>query len=97
MAPTTELEMVSGFNGTGQGIHKQWKYTASQLNDLLSTYGTISGTATASNAMELAVKELTTELQNERACWHIFMKFCIDHQADPELADSQLRTVHTLA
>ena len=97
MAPPTELDLVSGLNGEGQGIHKQWKYAASQLNDLLSTYGTISSTATASNAMDLAVQELSAELKNERACWHMFVKFCIENRADPELADPQLKSVNMVA
>ena len=97
MAPPTELDLVSGLNSEGKGLHRQWKYAASQLNDLLSAYGTISGTATASAAMDLAVQELSTELKNERANWHIFVKYCIENQADPELVDTQLKQVNVAA
>ena len=57
MAPTTELNMLRGLDGEGKGLHKQWKYAASQLDDLLSAYGTISDTATGSVAMDLAVQD----------------------------------------
>ena len=97
MAPPTELDLVSGLNGEGQGLHKQWKYAASQLNDLLSVDGSISGTATVSAAMDLAVQELSAELKNERASWQLFVKFCIDNQADPELVDPQLKSISMVA
>ena len=49
--------MLRGLDGEGKGLHKQWKYAASQLDDLLSAYGTISDTATGSVAMDLAVQD----------------------------------------
>ena len=65
MAPTPEMEMLGGFDGMVQGIYKKWKNAAQRLSNVLTAYESISGTATASTAMEIAVKELDTGLQNE--------------------------------
>ena len=61
--------MLRGLSSEGKGLHKQWEYSVTQLNDLLSAYGTIQDTATASIAMDLAVQELSSQLKCERDKW----------------------------
>ena len=86
--------MLNGFDGMGQGVYKKWKNAAQRLRDVLTAYASISGTATASTAMEIAVKELDTGLQNKRACWDAFDNYCIDKNTDPDQADSDLSMIN---
>ena len=72
MAPTPEMEMLEGFDGMGKGMYKKWKCAAQRLSGVLSAYASISSAATASTAMEIAVRELEAGLRNERACWESF-------------------------
>ena len=78
MAPTPEMEMLGEFDGTGKGSYKKWKCAAQRLSGVLSAYASLSSTATASTAMEIAVRELEAGLRNERACWESFENYCID-------------------
>ena len=78
MAPDPEIEMLRKFDGKGMGLYKKWKCGAQRLSDVLSAYSSLSSAATASNAMEIAVRELEEGLRNERACWEAFENYCID-------------------
>ena len=97
MAPDPEIEMLRKFDGKGKGLYKKWKCGAQRLSDVLSAYSSLSSTATASYAMEIAVRELEEGLRNERVCWEVFENYCIDNTFDPDDADSNLSIINVSA
>ena len=97
MAPDPEIEMLKGFDGTKKELYKKWKSVAQRLSGVLSAYTSLSSTVTASNALEIAVRELEEGLKKERAYWGPFENYCIDNAIEPDGADSELSMINVTA